>query len=55
MSVSREGAVAVVAVADNGIGIGIPAHMLKTVFGMFTQVDRTLEKSTGGWASDSRQ
>jgi CheY-like chemotaxis protein len=33
-------------VTDNGIGI--PKAMLEAVFGMFTQVDRALEKSTGG-------
>ncbi|MFZ6876588.1 sensor histidine kinase, partial [Undibacterium sp. Di27W] len=36
----------VLTVSDNGIGI--PASMLERVFGMFTQVDRTLEKTTGG-------
>lgn len=35
-----------VTVADDGIGI--PDNMLDAVFGMFSQVDRTLEKSTGG-------
>jgi len=33
-------------VKDNGIGI--PAHMLPHVFDMFTQVDRSLERSQGG-------
>lgn len=37
---------AVVSVKDNGIGI--PPAMLDKVFVMFTQVDRTLEKTTGG-------
>jgi CheY-like chemotaxis protein/two-component sensor histidine kinase len=46
VSVSSDDAKAVVTVADNGIGI--PPNMLETVFGMFTQVDRTLEKTTGG-------
>ncbi len=36
----------VVAVRDNGVGI--PAEMLPDVFGMFTQVDRSLERSQGG-------
>lgn len=36
----------VVKVADDGIGI--PEHMLEAVFGMFSQVDRALERSTGG-------
>ena len=43
---SRDGGAAVVTVADDGIGI--PGSMLEAVFGMFTQVDRTLEKTTGG-------
>ena len=46
VSVAREGATAVLDVADDGIGI--PKDMLQTVFGMFTQVDRTLERTTGG-------
>lgn len=29
-------------------GIGIPAHAIKSVFDMFSQVDRTLERTTGG-------
>lgn len=41
----RDGDVAV-AVEDNGVGI--PADMLPRVFEMFTQVDRSLEKSQGG-------
>jgi len=35
-----------VSVRDNGIGI--PPHMLPKVFDMFTQVDRSLERSQGG-------
>lgn len=35
-----------VSVKDNGIGI--PANMLSRVFDIFTQVDRSLEKSQGG-------
>jgi CheY-like chemotaxis protein len=46
VSVARECSSAVVVVADDGVGI--PTHMLESVFGMFTQVDRTLEKATGG-------
>lgn len=46
LSVSRDESTAVLAVTDNGIGI--PHDMLQTVFGMFTQVDRALEKATGG-------
>ena len=32
-------------------GLGIPADMLPRVFDMFAQVDRTLKRSQGGWAS----
>jgi PAS domain S-box-containing protein len=46
VSVALDDAEVVVVVRDDGIGI--PADMLETVFGMFTQVDRTLEKTTGG-------
>ena len=46
LTVRREEATAVVSVQDNGIGI--PTDMLGRVFEMFTQVDRTLEKTTGG-------
>jgi PAS domain S-box-containing protein len=35
-----------VSVADTGIGI--PAEALPSIFDMFSQVDRTLERSTGG-------
>jgi PAS domain S-box-containing protein len=37
---------AVVRVRDNGVGI--PREMLDQIFDMFTQVDRTLERSQGG-------
>jgi PAS domain S-box-containing protein len=46
VSVARDDATAVLAVADDGIGI--PTDMLEAVFVMFTQVDRTLEKTSGG-------
>ena len=46
LAVGRDGGAAVVSVADDGIGI--PPPMLGRVFEMFTQVDRTLEKTTGG-------
>ena len=46
LTVGRENGTAAVSVKDNGIGI--PPAMLERVFEMFTQVDRTLEKTTGG-------
>ena len=46
LSVQLLGIEAVVSVQDNGIGI--PPHMLKQVFEIFTQVDRHLERSQGG-------
>ncbi|WP_411279463.1 response regulator, partial [Gemmatimonas sp.] len=36
----------VVSVSDSGVGI--PSHMVRKIFEMFSQVDRTLEKTTGG-------
>lgn len=42
----RDGDMVCVSVADDGIGI--PPAMLDRVFDMFTQVDRALEKTTGG-------
>ncbi len=46
LTVRRQGASAVVSVEDDGVGI--PVHMLPHVFEMFTQVDRSLERATGG-------
>ena len=46
LTAGHEGGAAVVSVKDDGIGI--PPAMLGRVFEMFTQVDRTLEKTTGG-------
>jgi len=46
LTVQRDGEVVTVSVADDGIGI--PPAMLGKVFEMFAQVDRQLEKSTGG-------
>ena len=42
----RDGDDAVVTVTDNGIGI--PAESLSNIFDMFSQVDRSIERSTGG-------
>ena len=46
MTATHDGDTIMVSVADDGIGI--PHAMLDTVFEMFTQVDRTLEKTAGG-------
>ena len=46
LTAGRDGNAAVVAVADTGVGI--PADKLAGVFEMFSQLDRTLEKTQGG-------
>jgi PAS domain S-box-containing protein len=46
ISARREGDEAVVSVRDTGAGI--PAEMLPRVFEMFTQINRTLNRSQGG-------
>ena len=46
VTVRQEGATAIIEVADNGVGI--PPAMLDEVFGLFTQVDRTLDHAQGG-------
>jgi PAS domain S-box-containing protein len=46
LTAAREGAQAVVCVRDSGVGIA--AEMLPRVFDLFTQADRSLEKSQGG-------
>ncbi|HKS41023.1 MAG TPA: ATP-binding protein, partial [Blastocatellia bacterium] len=46
LAVERAGNEVVVSVKDTGVGI--PAHQLPRVFEMFSQVDRSLEKSQGG-------
>lgn len=46
ISTSQQGAFAVVEVTDNGIGI--PEAQLSEVFEMFSQVNRTMERSQGG-------
>jgi CheY-like chemotaxis protein len=44
--VEREGSDVVIRVKDGGIGI--PPEKLEEIFEMFSQVDRSLEKTTGG-------
>lgn len=46
LTAERQGSDAVVSVRDTGVGI--PPHMLSKVFEMFSQVDRSLEKTQGG-------
>ncbi len=46
LTAERQGSDAVVSVRDNGIGI--PAEMLSSIFDLFTQVDRSLERSQTG-------
>ena len=46
LNVERQESNAVISVRDNGIGI--PDDMLARIFDMFTQVDRSLERSQGG-------
>ena len=46
LQAAREGKVVVIRVRDTGIGI--PAERLSEVFDLFTQVDRSLERTQGG-------
>jgi CheY-like chemotaxis protein len=46
VTLSEEGSEAVVAVSDSGLGI--PEDKLATIFEMFAQVDRTLDRAEGG-------
>src|SRR5258707_1928732 len=46
LTAERHGGEVVVKVRDTGLGI--PADMLPKIFEMFTQVDRSLERSQGG-------
>lgn len=46
ISVARDGGQAVVRVRDSGVGI--PPEMLAGIFDLFTQVDRSLDRSQGG-------
>jgi len=46
LTANRRGGMVSVTVRDTGIGI--PAHALAKIFDMFSQVDRSIERSTGG-------
>ena len=46
LAAERRGGEVVVSVRDTGIGI--PADALPRIFDMFSQVDRSIERSTGG-------
>jgi signal transduction histidine kinase len=46
LTAERQGAAVTVSVRDNGTGI--PAGSLRAIFDMFSQVDRPIERSTGG-------
>ncbi len=46
LKIERDNGHVVISVADNGIGI--PAHLQTSIFEMFMQVDRSLEKIQGG-------
>ncbi len=46
LETERQGSDVVITVLDNGVGI--PAEMLPRVFDMFTQVDRSMDRSQGG-------
>ncbi|HEX4144680.1 MAG TPA: ATP-binding protein [Pirellulales bacterium] len=46
LSVDRDGSDATITVRDNGVGI--PVELLPSVFDLFTQADRTIDRSQGG-------
>jgi CheY-like chemotaxis protein len=46
LSASGRNGKVTVSIRDNGIGV--PAHALPRIFDMFSQVDRSIERSTGG-------
>jgi CheY-like chemotaxis protein len=46
VAIEQQGSDAIVRVTDNGIGI--PPHMLETMFDRFVQVDRSLSRTQGG-------
>jgi hypothetical protein len=46
LTANLQAAEVLVTVSDSGIGI--PAHSLPTIFEIFSQVDRALERTTGG-------
>lgn len=46
LAVSQDGPTAVIDISDDGVGI--PQEMLETIFALFTQVGRTLDRSQGG-------
>jgi PAS domain S-box-containing protein len=46
ITATRDGDQIVVAIQDDGVGI--PAYALPNLFDMFSQVDRSIERSTGG-------
>jgi signal transduction histidine kinase len=50
LTVRQEGEEAVLRVRDTGVGIA--PEVLPRIFDLFTQAERSLDRSQGGWASD---